>query len=232
MALVDNFSCNAGSPCHAVRISEHVYWVGAIDWAIRDFHGYLTERGTTYNAYLVLADKITLIDAVKAPFRQELLARIASVIDPKRIDYIISNHAEMDHSGCLPELIRALEPEKVFASTLGTKALEEHFHLGYPLIPVKDGETLRLGDLHVSFVETRMVHWPDSMFTFLHEDGLLFSNDAFGMHLADTARFDDEVAHDMLLHQAAKYYANILLPLSPIIAKTLEKFQGSGWISA
>ncbi len=226
MALADDQFCNALSPCNAVQISEHVYWVGAIDWAIRDFHGYLTERGTTYNAFLILADKITLIDAVKAPFCQELLARISTVIDPKRIDYIISNHAEMDHSGCLPDVIRAVEPEKVFASTLGVKALSEHFHMNYEIIPVKDGGTLSLGDLQVSFVETRMVHWPDSMFTFLHDDGLLFTNDAFGMHLADTARFDDEVPHEVLVHQAAKYYANILLPLSPIIAKTLEKFIG------
>ena len=151
MALADDQFCNAQSPCHAVQISEHVYWVGAIDWAIRDFHGYLTERGTTYNAYLILADKVTLIDTVKAPFRQELLARIASVIDPKRIDYIISNHAEMDHSGCLPELIRAVKPEKVFASALGVKALDEHFHLDYHFIPVKDGETLSLGDLQRVF---------------------------------------------------------------------------------
>jgi len=224
MALADDLFCNALSPCNAVQISEHVYWVGAIDWAIRDFHGYLTERGTTYNAYLIIADKVTLIDTVKAPFRQELLARIATVIDPKRIDYIISNHAELDHSGCLPDIIRAVEPEKVFASTLGVKALAEHFHLQYNFIPVKDGETLSLGNLRVTFAETRMVHWPDSMFTFLHDDGVLFSNDAFGMHLADTARFDDEVAHDVLFHQSAKYYANILLPLSAIIAKTLEKF--------
>ena len=214
------------SPYNAIRVSEHVYWVGAIDWAIRDFHGYATERGTTYNAYLILADKVTLIDGVKAPFRGELLARIASVIDPKRIDYIVSNHAEMDHSGCLPEVIQAVQPEKVFASTLGVKALGEHFAFCEELTPVKDGEVLSLGNLHLTFVETRMVHWPDSMFTFLAEDGVLFSNDGFGMHLAGTERFDDEIDSAMLEQQAAKYYANILLPFSPIILKLLEKVGG------
>ncbi len=226
MGLAENLFGNALAPSGAVQISEHVYWVGAIDWAIRDFHGYLTERGTTYNAFLILADKVTLIDTVKAPFRQELLARIASVIDPARIDYIISNHAEMDHSGCLPEIIRAVQPEKVFASTLGVKALQDHFHADIALTPVKDGETLSLGNMHVSFLETRMVHWPDSMFTFLVEEGVLFSNDGFGMHLAGTVRFDDEVERAVLVHQAAKYYANILLPFSSLIAKLLEKVRG------
>jgi len=94
----------------------------AIDWTVRDFHGYLTSRGTTYNAYLVLADKVTLFDTVKAPFKNELLARIASVIDPSDIDYIVSNHAEMDHSGCLLDVVREVKPEKVFASQLGIKA--------------------------------------------------------------------------------------------------------------
>jgi len=218
--------CVAQSPCHAVKISEHVYWVGAIDWALRDFHGYQTECGTTYNAYLILADKVTLIDTVKAPFRQELMARIASVIDPKRIDYIVSNHAEMDHSGCLPDVIRAVQPEKVFASHLGVKALTDHFHLGQELTTVKDGDSLNLGNLHLSFVETKMIHWPDSMFSYLAEEGILFSNDGFGMHLAGTARFDDDVSDDVLMHQAAKYYANILLPFSHLIAKLLDKVNG------
>lgn len=218
--------CSAQSPCHAVRISEHVYWVGAIDWTIRDFHGYLTERGTTYNAFLILADKVTLIDTVKAPFRGELLARITSLIDPKRIDYLVSNHAEMDHSGCLPDLIHMVQPEKVFASPLGVKALTDHFHLREALTPVKDGDTVNLGNLHLTFVETRMVHWPDSMFTYLAEDGVLFSNDGFGMHLATSERFDDEVDGAELERQAAKYFANILLPFSPIIAKLLEKVNG------
>ena len=138
----------------AVKITEHVWWVGAIDWALKEFHGYTTHRGTTYNAFLIMADKITLIDTVKAPFKNEMYARIASVVDPAKIDYIVSNHAEMDHSGALPEVIRELNPEKVFASVAGVKALQDHFRIGDKLTPVKTGDTISLGNLNLSFVET------------------------------------------------------------------------------
>lgn len=210
----------------AARVTDHVYWVGAIDWSIRDFHGYLTSRGSTYNAYLILADKITLIDTVKAPFKEEMLSRIASVIDPGDITYIISNHSEMDHSGCLPEVIQAVKPEKVFASVMGANALAEHFHLDREIVAVKDGESISLGNMNLSFVETRMLHWPDSMFTYLAEDGVLFSQDAFSMHLASSERFDDEISDDILDYEAAKYFANILLPLSTPVSKLLEKIGG------
>ena len=212
----------------AVKVTDNVWWVGAIDWAVRDFHGYSTGRGTTYNAYLILADKITLIDTVKAPFKNELLARIASVVEPGKIDYIISNHAEMDHTGCLGDVIEAVKPEKVFASAMGAKALAEHFDMDLQITTVKDGEKLSLGNLNVSFVETRMCHWPDSMVTYLHEDELLFSQDAFGMHLASYERFADEIDETVLDVEAAKYYANILLPLSTFVAKTLDKAVGLG----
>ena len=209
----------------AARVTDHVYWVGAIDWSIRDFHGYLTSRGSTYNAYLILADKITLVDTVKRPFREEMLSRIASVIDPGDITYIISNHSEMDHSGCLPEVIQAVKPEKVFASVMGANALAEHFHLDREIVAVKDGESISLGNMNVSFVETRMLHWPDSMFTYLAEDGVLFSQDAFSMHLASSERFDDEIGDDLLNYEAARYFANILLPLSSAVVKCLEKMR-------
>ncbi len=212
----------------AVKVSEHVYWVGAIDWAVRDFHGYSTNRGTTYNAYLILADKITLVDTVKASFRNELLARIASIVKPEKIDYIISNHAEMDHTGCLPDVIEAVKPAKVFASAMGAKALAEHFGMDSQITTVKDGEKLSLGNLNLTLVETRMCHWPDSMVTYLHEDELLFSQDAFGMHLASSERFADEIDETVLDVEAAKYYANILLPLSSFVAKTLDKAVGLG----
>ena len=127
----------------ATKISDHVYWVGAVDWDARDLHGYLTQRGTTYNAYLVLSDKITLIDTVKGHLKEEMLARIASVVDPEDISYIISNHSEMDHSGCLPQAIEAVKPEKVLASRVGVKTLSSEFHnMDTEIIPVKDGETL------------------------------------------------------------------------------------------
>jgi flavorubredoxin len=214
------------NPYGAVRVSDHVYWVGAVDWGVRDFHGYATHRGTTYNAFLVIADKVTLIDTVKKPFKEELLSRISSVVDPSEISYVISNHSEMDHTGCLPEVIDVVRPERVMASEMGAKALHEHFGLGGLVSPVKDGETVSLGELHFTFAETKMVHWPDSMVTYLAEDAVLFSQDGFGMHLASAARFDDEIEDWLLETEAAKYYANILLPLSSLVAKAVEKLRG------
>jgi flavorubredoxin len=213
----------------AIKISDHVYWVGAIDWTIRDFHGYTTPQGSTYNAYLVMADKITLIDTVKAAFREEMLARIKSVIDPAQIKYIISNHSEMDHSGCLPEMIDIIKPEKVFASAVGVKTLKELFHDQQEIIAVKDREKLSLGNMELTFMETRMIHWPDSMFTYFAKDELLFSQDAFGMHLATLERFDDEIPAATLEYEAATYYANIVLPYSPMVLKALEKVIATGW---
>jgi flavorubredoxin len=211
-----------------VKLTEHVYWVGAIDWTIRDFHGYTTKRGSTYNAYLILADKITLVDTVKAPFREELMARVSALVDPKRIDYIVSNHSEMDHSGCLAEVIQEVQPEKVFASVMGCKALKEHFKIDHELIPVKDGDELSLGNLTLSFTETRMLHWPDSMFSYVKEEKLLFSQDAFGMHLASSERFADEVDQAVIDYEAATYYANILLPYSQLVTSLLDKLEKSG----
>jgi flavorubredoxin len=211
------------NPFQAVTISDHVHWVGAIDWAIRDFHGYATNRGSTYNAYLITGSKTILVDTVKAPFKEEMLARIGSVLDPGHIDIIISNHAEMDHSGCLPEVIGTVKPERILSSTLGAKALQEHFHLDGQIEAVKDGQKLSLGDVNLTFLETRMLHWPDSMMTYLAEDGVLFSQDGFGMHLASGERFADEIEDWVLKLEAAKYYANILMPYSQLIIKLLEK---------
>lgn len=213
----------------AVKISDHVYWVGAIDWTIRDFHGYKTPQGSTYNAYLVVADKITLIDTVKAPFKDEMLARIKSVVDPSQIKYIISNHSEMDHSGCLAEVIDLIKPEKVFASPLGIKTLQDIFHDEHEITAVKEGESLSLGNMELNFMETRMIHWPDSMFSYLAQDQVLFSQDAFGMHLASLERFADEIPAATLEYEAATYYANIVLPYSPIVLKALEKVTAKGW---
>jgi len=212
----------------AMKVSDHVYWVGAIDWTIRDFHGYTTPRGSTYNAYLIVADKITLMDTVKTPFKNEMLARIKSVVDPSQITYIVSNHSEMDHSGCLSEVIDFIKPEKVFASPIGVNTLREIFHDEHEIIPVKDGETLSLGNMDLTFMETRMIHWPDSMFTYLAKDELLFSQDAFGMHLATLERFADEIPAATLEYEGATYYANIVLPYSAIVLKALEKVASSG----
>jgi flavorubredoxin len=217
------------SPYKAVKVTQDVWWVGAIDWNIREFHGYQTRRGSTYNAYLLMADKVTLIDTVKAPFREEMMSRIADVIDPARIDYIVSDHSEMDHSGCLPEVITAVKPEKVFASQAGVKALRELFPSGaLEITAVRDGETLSLGNRTLTFMETRMLHWPDSMFAYLKEEELLFSQDAFGMHYASLERFDDQIDPAILEFEAATYYANIILPYSPLVLKLLEKVTAAG----
>ncbi len=215
----------------AIRITDRVYWVGAIDWLIRDFHGYATDRGTTYNAYLVLADKITLIDTVKAPFKDEMLSRIASVVDPQKIKIIVSDHSEMDHSGCLPAMIDFIKPEKTYVSVMGEKTLIDHFHekISGRLTAVKDGESVSLGNMKLIFAETRMLHWPDSMIAYLPEESLLFSQDAFGMHLASHERFDDQIDESILKYEAGKYYANIIMPYANLVTKLLAHVPETGW---
>jgi flavorubredoxin len=213
----------------AVPVTDRVYWVGAIDWTVRDFHGYRTGRGTTYNAYLIMADKVTLMDTVKAPFRDELLARVASVIDPADVQLIISNHAEPDHSGSLPEVAAAIRPEKIYASKTGVKSLEANLHAGVKVEAVEDMQEISLGDMKVTAAETKMCHWPDSMVSYLHEEKMLISQDAFGMHLASYERFDDQLDPAVLDEEAAKYYANILLPFSNFINKALDKLTSDGF---
>jgi flavorubredoxin len=209
-----------------VEILKSIYWVGAIDWNIRDFHGYSINRGTTYNAYLVIDDKNTLIDTVKEGFKTELLHSIRKIIDPSRIDYLIVNHVEMDHSGILPEIIDLVKPEKIFCSERGQKALLAHFNReDWPYEVVKTGDTISLGKRTVQFIETRMLHWPDSMFSYLREDHLLFSSDAFGQHIATSERFDYELNLSILLSHAAKYYANIILPYSNLVQKLLHQIK-------
>ena len=215
------------NPFKAIKVSDNVFWVGAIDWNIRNFHGYSTGRGSTYNAYLVMGDKVVLIDTVKAPFEGEMMARIASLIDPKRIDYIVSNHSEMDHTGCLRNTIRAVEPEKVFASAMGAKAIYEHFGMK-DIQAVADGESLDLGNMKLTFLETRMLHWPDSMVTYLDADKILFSQDGFGMHLAGGGRFADEIDEGILRNEAARYFANILMPFAPLVTKLLARIENLG----
>ncbi|MBN1885856.1 MAG: flavodoxin domain-containing protein [Candidatus Krumholzibacteriota bacterium] len=212
----------------AIPVTEHVWWVGAIDWDIRDFHGYSTHRGSTYNAYLVMADRVTLIDTVKKPFRDEMMARIASVTDPSGIDTIVSNHSEMDHSGCLVETVRAIGPERLYASAKGAEAIEEHFHAGLPVEAVSDGGSIDLGNMSLTCVETRMLHWPDSMVSWLDADRVLFSQDGFGMHLASCERFDDQIPDLVLEQEAAKYFANILLPFAHITGKVLDRIESLG----
>lgn len=196
----------------AVQIKPDVYWVGAVDWNARSFHGYSTEDGITYNAYLIMDEKVTLIDTAKITFKDELLARISSIIDPSKIDVLVCNHVEMDHSGNVPT-IKELNPNvRILASApQGVKGLTAHYHdLGFE--GVKTGDTLNIGKRTLTFVQTPMVHWPDNMVTYDAYDKILFSNDAFGQHFASSKRFDDENDLGEVMKQARKYYANIVQP--------------------
>ncbi|MDR1044470.1 MAG: flavodoxin domain-containing protein [Candidatus Adiutrix sp.] len=214
-----------------VKVLDNVYWVGALDCDIRDFHGYRTSDGSTYNAYLIIDEKITLIDTVKAPFVPELLARISEIVDPKKIDQVVSNHAEFDHSSGLPQVMAQIGADKpVYSSKMGEKALKAQMPdcRALNFKTVGSGDSLSLGRLSLKFLETRMVHWPDSMFSFCPELGILFSQDAFGMHLATSRRFDDEVGRNVWGYEALKYYANILTPYSGVIDKLLQAVASSG----
>ena len=196
----------------AVEISKNIYWVGAVDWSMRNFHGYETSRGTTYNAYLIIDDKITLIDTVKYTLKDELIARIKSIIDPAKIDVIVSSHVEPDHSSSLP-FIAELAPnaEIITSNPNGLKGLTALYgKLNYKA--VKAGDSISIGSRTLNFVPTPMLHWPDSMVTYCPEEKILFSNDAFGEHLATSMRFDDENDLNTILFESKKYYANILMP--------------------
>ena len=210
----------------AMKISEGVYWVGAVDWNLRNFHGYETEKGSTYNAYLILDEKITLIDTVKAGFEGEMLARIASVVDPEKIDVIISNHAEPDHSGALPYIKSIAKHAAVYtAAGAGVKDLSAYYgDLGYT--GVKAGETLSIGKRTLTFVPTPMVHWPDNMVTYMLPEKILFSNDAFGQHYASDERTDTECDLPEAYIQARKYYANIVQPYGMQTGKALAALEG------
>lgn len=211
-----------------VEVKKDIYWVGAIDWNIRDFHGYSTPKGTTYNAFLVKDDKITLFDVVKKPFKDDLVQNVKR-LGVEKLDYLVVNHVEMDHSGALPEVIEVLRPERIACSPAGKKALIDHYHReDWPFEVVETGQELSLGKRTVQFLETRMLHWPDSMMSYIEEDRLLISSDGFGQHWATSERFDDEVNQEELLAHAAKYYANILLLFSPLVQKLIAKVQELG----
>lgn len=196
---------------NAVEVKKGIYWVGALDWSVREFHGYTTNRGATYNAYLIIDEKIALIDTVKAPFGKDLLERVSKIIDPSKIDYLVSNHVEMDHSGAIPEVMKVMKNATIVTSSpSGVKGLTAHFG-DYGYMPVKAGDTISLGKRTLTFVATPMLHWPDNMVTYCPEEKILFSNDAFGQHYASSGRFDDEEPLNLVMEEAKKYYANILM---------------------
>ncbi len=206
-----------------VEIAKGIYDVGVNDWNIDDFHGYSTPLGTSYNAFLIIDEKVALVDTVKRKFTDELIANISEIIDPARIDVVISNHTEMDHSGGLARVMHLIGEDKpLYCSKLGAKNLAKHFDRPWNYHAVKEGEELSLGSRTLTFMETRMVHWPDSMFTYIKEDKILFSSDGFGQHFAGFEKFDDALG-ESALHHAQKYFANILMLYGPLIAKLVDK---------
>jgi len=212
-----------------VPLKEGIYWVGAIDWNVREFHGYSTSRGTTYNAYLIKGEKTALVDTVKAEFFPEMLDKIESLVNPAEIDYLVVNHLEMDHSGGLPRFMERAPNAQIVATDNGIKGLARHYAGEWPLIKVKSGEEISLGTKTLQFLEAYMLHWPDSMFTYVKEDKLLLPNDGFGQHFASYQRFDDELSSlETVMEEAAKYFANILMPLAPLIPPLLKKVEKMG----
>jgi flavorubredoxin len=213
----------------AIKVSDAIWWVGVIDWELRDFHGYETPDGTTYNAYLVQGESgVALVDTVKKPFVPELLSRIESVMPLEKITTIVVNHVEPDHNGGLPEVMAAIPGARVVASPSGVRGVAD-YHNGLVVEPVKDGDVIDLGGKTLTFLPQPMLHWPDSMFTFCPEECVLMPNDAFGQHYASEARFADEVGLDTALYQLGVYYANILMPLGMQVGKALEKIAERGW---
>jgi flavorubredoxin len=209
-------------------INESTTWVGKKDWEIRKFHGeeYSTWRGSTYNSYLVRDQKTALIDTVWTPFANEFVNRLAKEIDLRKIDFIVANHAEPDHSGALPELMKAIPGKPIYCTANAVKSLAGHYHQDWNFQVVKTGDRLSLGGKELIFIEAPMLHWPDSMFCYLTGDRILFSNDAFGQHLASEHMYNDQVDRCELYQECIKYYANILTPFSRQVVRKIQEFVG------
>ncbi len=209
-------------------VKNNIQWVGKIDWELRKFHGdeYSTHRGSSYNSYLIREEKTALIDTVWRPYAKEFVDNLGETIDPSKIDYIIANHAECDHSGALPELMRLIPDTPIYCTKNGVKSLKGHYHQDWNFQVVKTGDKLSLGNKELIFVEAPMLHWPDSMFCYLTGDEILFSNDAFGQHYASEFMFNDLVDQNELAAECIKYYANILTPFSPMVTKKIKEVLG------
>lgn len=205
-----------------IEIRPGIYWVGAIDWDLRDFHGYTTPKGSTYNAYLVVGEKIALVDTVREQFKDELLSRISEIVDPAKIDYLIVNHLERDHFGSFAHVLEVAKNAQVYSSAIGRKGILDVYGERWPVTAAKAGTSLSLGGKTLRFVETPMLHWPDSMMTYVEEEKVLLSSDAFGQHVASSERFDRDAGFDPV-EDAKIYYANILMPFSPLIQGLLKK---------
>jgi len=207
------------------ELTEGVYWVGAVDWALRQFHGHelSTHRGSSYNSYLIVDEKTVLVDTVWGPFQDQLIENIREVVDPASINIVVANHAEVDHSGSLPAVMRQAPNATVVVSQRGKESIEGHFHQPWNFRVVKTGDKINIGRHDLVFVEAPMLHWPDSMFTYLTGKNILMPNDAFGQHYATSFRFNDEVNQEELYEEALKYYANILTPFSSLVLKKIEE---------
>jgi flavorubredoxin len=207
-------------------IRNNVYWVGKNDWELRDFHGYeySTHHGSSYNSYLIKEEKTVLIDTVYQPFSHEFVENLADEIELSSIDYIISNHAEPDHSGALIELLRIIPGTPVYCTENGVKSIKGHYHQELNFKTVKTGNKLPVGNgKDLIFIQAPMLHWPDSMFCYLTGDNILFSNDAFGQHFCSEMLFNDLVDQYELYAEAIKYYANILNPFSKLVTKKIDE---------
>ncbi len=210
----------------AKKITDRVTWVGKVDWELTHFHGdeLSTHRGSSYNSYLVRDEKVALIDTVWQPYDREFVSRLAEEIDLRRIDYIVMNHNEVDHSGALPELMRLIPDTPIYCTAKGEAIIRGHYHEDWNFVNVKTGDTLSLGSTTLTFIEATMLHWPDTMFTYFNGDGgILFSNDGFGQHYATESLYNDCVDPSELFYEAMKYYANILNTYSPIALRKVNE---------
>ena len=206
----------------AIEVKPDIYWVGAIDWSVRDFHGYVTPSGTTYNNYLILDQKVTLIDTVKHDFSDAMLKSIRSLVSPEKIGVVVINHIEIDHVSSLDRIMEVAPAAEIYTTAKGKEGLARHFDIsGWKIHVVKTGDALSIGKRTLLFVETPMLHWPDSMVTYVKEDKLLISQDAFGQHFASSARFDDEINESVLEDAVVDYYANILMPFGALVKKKI-----------
>jgi anaerobic nitric oxide reductase flavorubredoxin len=216
-----------------VEIKPGIYWVGAIDWGVRDFHGYVTPNGTTYNNYLIMDEQITLVDTVKHDFADITIDNIRSIVDPTKIKNLVVNHIEPDHASSIDKVMELIPDATIYITEKGKKGLDRSFDTSrWKFIIVKSGHTLTIGKYTLLFLETPMLHWPDSMVTYVKEAKLLISQDAFGQHLATTARFDDEfvecASHAELEDAVIDYYANILMPFGKLIKNKIADIQKLG----
>lgn len=217
-----------------VEIKPNIHWVGAVDWECRDFHGYAISRyGTTYNSFLLTDEKVTLFDTVKSTHSGEFFCNVAQVLggDLTKVDYLVVNHLEPDHAGAIVETVNKTKPEKIFCSPMGKSAMESIFHESkdWPIEVIKTGESLNIGQHNLQFLETRMLHWPDNMMTYIPEAKMLISSDGFGQNWATSERFADEVCKHKLKELMREYFANIVLPFSPIVQKVFGQIQELGW---